>query len=55
MDAKKVLLLLAVVFVGFWMFSDPSGLADAAKDTASTAWSLLVQVLDALLGFVNAL
>lgn len=55
MDAKKLLLLLAVLFLGFWMFTDPSGLADSAKTAASSAWSLLIQVFDALIGFVDAL
>ena len=55
MDAKKALLLLVVVFLGFWMFTDPSGLADAAKTAASSAWSLLIQLFDAVIGFVDAL
>ena len=55
MDAKKLLLLLAVLFLGFWMFTDPCGLADSAKSAASSAWSLLIQVFDALIGFVDAL
>ncbi len=55
MDKKKALLALVIAFVAFWMFSDPGGLADAAKNAASTAWSILVRVLDTLLGFVRAL
>lgn len=30
MNVKKLLLALAVVFVGFWLFQDPNGLAAAA-------------------------
>lgn len=55
MNAKKALLLLVVVFLGFWMFSDPDGLADAATTATATAWSLLLQVFDAVISFVDAL
>ena len=30
MNAKKALLVLALVFLGFWMFRDPQGLADSS-------------------------
>ena len=55
MDAKKALVLLVVVFLGFWMFSDPNGLADAASSAAATSWSLLLQLFDAVINFVDAL
>ncbi len=29
MNVKKLALVVGVVFLGFWMFTDPSGLADA--------------------------
>jgi hypothetical protein len=55
MNAKKVLLGLVVVFLGFWMFTDPRGLADAASTGASAVWGLLTQVFDAVIRFVGAL
>lgn len=55
MDAKKAVLALLVVFLGFWMFTDPRGLADAAGAAGSGGWSLLTQVFDALIRFVGAL
>ena len=55
MDAKKVLLVLLVVFLGFWMFTDPRGLADAASTGGSEVWGLLTQVFDAVIRFVGAL
>ena len=55
MDAKKVLLVLVVVFVGFWMFQDPSGLAETAKTGAVAGWGLLTQVFGAIIDFVGAL
>ena len=55
MDAKKLLLVLAVVFLGFWMFTDPNGLADAATTGADTAWGLTTQLFRALINFFGAL
>jgi hypothetical protein len=55
MNAKKALLALLVVFLGFWMFTDPSGLAVAAKEGGSSAWALLVQVFGAVINFFDAL
>lgn len=54
MDAKKLLLALVVVFVGFWLFTDPNGLADAATTGAQSAWGLLAQLFRALISFVDA-
>jgi hypothetical protein len=55
MDAKKVLVALVIVFLGFWMFTDPSGLAVAGKEGGSAAWGLLVQVFGAVISFFDAL
>jgi hypothetical protein len=55
MDAKKLLLVLGVVFLGFWMFNDPRGLADAAGTTAETAWGMASQLFRAVIRFVGAL
>ena len=32
MNAKKVVGILLVLFLGFWMFQDPHGFAQTAKD-----------------------
>jgi hypothetical protein len=55
MNAKKALLALAIVFLGFWLFQDPSGLADAAKGGGSSAWAMLVQLFNAVINFFDAL
>ena len=52
---KKALLLLVVVFLGFWMFTDPNGLADAAGSAAGTTWSLTQDLFRAIIDFVDAL
>jgi hypothetical protein len=55
MNAKKAVLGLLVVFLGFWMFTDPQGLAEAARDGAGQAWSLAQQLFRAVINFVGAL
>ncbi len=55
MDAKKLFLVLAVVFLGFWMFTDPRGLADAAGASADAAWAMSTQLFQALIRFFSAL
>jgi hypothetical protein len=55
MDAKKLLLALVVVFLGWWMFTDPKGLADAATTGAGTLWVLATQLFRALIHFFGVL
>ncbi|QIK75936.1 hypothetical protein [Nocardioides piscis] len=55
MNAKKAVSVLLVVFVGFWMFTDPNGLADAAKAGAGQTWGLTQQLFAAIIDFVGAL
>lgn len=55
MDAKKLILALVVVFLGFWMFTDPSGLADVAKSAGSSAWSVVTDGFRGLIRFLGEL
>jgi hypothetical protein len=55
MNAKKLVLVVVVVFLGFWMFTDPNGLAQAARDGAAQVWSLAVQLFSAVIQFIGAL
>ncbi len=55
MNAKKAFMALVVVFLGFWMFTDPSGLAEAARSGASQVWSLAEQLFQAVIRFFGAL
>ncbi len=55
---KKMMPLLvvaAVVFVGYWMFTDPTRLAAVTKDGASAGWDVTTDLFDGLIGFINAL
>ena len=55
MNLKKVVIALVVVFLGFWMFTDPDGLAEAAKAGADEGWTLAQQLFTAIIDFVGAL
>ena len=55
MNTKKAILALIVVFLGFWMFTDPAGLADAAKSGFSQTWNLAEQLFGAVIRFFGAL
>ncbi|HEY3014687.1 MAG TPA: hypothetical protein VGJ41_06225 [Nocardioides sp.] len=53
MDLKKVVIIVAVLFVGFWMFNDPSGLAQLTKDGAGKALDLGGDLFTALIDFIK--
>lgn len=55
MNAKKAILALVIVFVGFWMFTDPNGLAEAAKAGGDKTWQLTQELFTAIIDFVDAL
>ncbi|MCZ4499799.1 MAG: hypothetical protein JWQ74_2352 [Marmoricola sp.] len=55
MALKKVLPLLVVVFIGYYMFTDPSGLADLAKDGGAQGWDGLTKLFGAIIDFINAI
>lgn len=52
---SKVVTILVVVFLGFWMFTDPSGLAQVAQSSGSTVWGAATQLFGALIDFIGAL
>jgi hypothetical protein len=51
---KKGVALLVVVFIGFYMFTDPSGLAQTTKDGVAALWEALASLFGALIDFINA-
>ncbi len=55
MNAKKLFLIVVVVFVGFWMFTDPNGLAEAARAGVGQVWDLASQLFAAVIDFIGAL
>ncbi|WP_188780717.1 hypothetical protein [Marmoricola endophyticus] len=57
MDAalKKGVALVVVVFIGFYLFTDPTGLAGFTRDGADAIWSGLQRLFDALQQFIRTL
>lgn len=52
---KKAVLALIVVFMGFWMFTDPTGLADSAKTIGAQGWGVAEQLFQAVIKFLDVL
>ncbi len=50
---KKGVPLLLIIFIGYYLFTDPRGLADAATSLFSTGWQLLTNLFNALINFAN--
>ena len=55
MDAKKLAGVVVIVFLGFWMFTDPNGLAATAKTVGGEGWSLTTQLFTGVIDFVGAM
>lgn len=51
--AKKLVGVVLVVFVGFWMFTDPDGLAETAKSAGSSGWDLTTEAFGGVIDFVG--
>ena len=51
---KKGMVVLVVVFIGFYMFTDPNGLAQTTRDGAGALWEALTSLFGALIDFINA-
>jgi hypothetical protein len=54
-NRKKMILWVLVIFLGFWMFTDPHGLAEAAQASGSKTWDLTQDLFRALIRFFGAL
>ena len=52
---KKVVIAVLVVFLGFWLFTDPNGLAATSKSAGSGAWTATESMFRAVIDFVSAL
>ena len=51
---KKGMAVRVVVFIGFYMFTDPHGLAQTTKDGAGALWQALTTLFGALIDFINS-
>jgi hypothetical protein len=55
MDSKKLAIVgVIVVFLGFWMFTDPGGLAEIAKSASSTGWNMATDLFSVIIDFVTS-
>jgi hypothetical protein len=55
MDAKKGVLAVVVLFIGFYLFTDPAGLADLATTGGGKAWEITTQLFEATIRFLDEL
>jgi hypothetical protein len=52
---KKGVGLLLLVFIGYYLVTDPNGAASAAKDVFGSVWDGLRNLFAAMINFLNAL
>jgi hypothetical protein len=52
---KKGLGLIVVVFIIWYMFTDPNGLAQLSKEIGTWIWDTLVDLFQALTRFLTAI
>ena len=52
---KKTVVLLLILFLGFWLVQDPNGFAASAKQTGAAIWDLLTQLFQAIISFAKSL
>ncbi len=52
---KKAAIIVVVLFIGFYLLTEPVGLADVASNGGSAIWKLATQFFKAVIDFLNAL
>lgn len=52
---KKAIIVLVVLFLGFWMFTNPRSLADASQSAGSQTISMTGDFFQAVIRFVGEL
>jgi hypothetical protein len=52
-NKQKIALVVVIVFFGFWMFNDPSGLADTAQSAGGTTWDKSTELFTAVIDFLR--
>lgn len=52
---KKGVLLLVILFLGFWMVQDPNGFAASAKQTGTALWELLAKLFESVISFLHSI
>jgi hypothetical protein len=52
---KKGVVLLVILFLGFWLVQDPNGFAESARQTGQAIWDLLVKLFDGVITFFKSI
>jgi hypothetical protein len=52
---KKLVIVVVVVFLGFWLFTDPDGLAGATSGSANAIWGGAQQLFSSVIEFIGEL
>jgi hypothetical protein len=52
---KTLVIVILVVFLGFWMVQSPNQLATFASDAAAWTWDMTTMVFTGVIDFLNAL
>jgi hypothetical protein len=52
---KKAILVVVVVFLGFWLLSDPRGMADSVQSGGGNVWDVTEDLFSGLIDFFRAL
>ncbi len=52
---KKGVMILIIVFIGYYLFTNPAGLAVTARDGGTALWNALTGLFDTMIRFINAL
>ena len=51
---SKLVAGVVIVFLGFWMFTDPSGMADVAGSLGGSLWDGTTQLFAAVIDFIGS-
>jgi len=52
---KKTVVLLLILFLGFWLVQDPNGFAASAKQTGAALWELLSKLFESVISFLHSI
>ena len=52
---KKTVLLLVVLFLGFWLVQDPNGLANSVQNAGNAIWDVLTTLFSSLREFFQSI
>jgi hypothetical protein len=52
---KKAIIAVLVVFLGYWLFNDPHGLATSAKSAGNGSWEAVTTLFTKVITFLGDL